>query len=68
MKDKLMPLKEIGQKVCSVARVCVVDGRKFLDTMRHEHVFFAIVCKDGKVEVKELQKLQICWKNFKILS
>ena len=39
---------------CSAARVCVVDGRKFLDTMRHEHVCFAIVPKHGKIEVEEV--------------
>ena len=55
VKHKLEPLKEIDEKVCSAARVRVVDGRKFLDTMRHEHVCFAIVSKDGKVEVEELR-------------
>ena len=40
--------------VCSAARVCFVDGKKFLDTMRREHVCFAIVPKDGKVEVEEV--------------
>ena len=54
MKHKLKPLKEIDKKVCSATRVCVVDGRKFLDTMRHEHVCFSIVPKDGKVEVEEV--------------
>ena len=36
--------------VCSATRVCVVDGKQFLDTMRHEHVCFAIVPEDGKVK------------------
>ena len=40
--------------VCSAARVCVVDGKKFLDTMRHEDVCFAIVPKEGKIEVEEV--------------
>ena len=35
MKHKLKPLKETNEKVCSVARVCVVDGRKFLDTIKY---------------------------------
>ena len=39
--------------VCSVARVCVVDGKKFLDTMRCEDMSFSIVLKDGKIEVEE---------------
>ena len=40
--------------VCSVAKVCVVDGKNFLDTMRHEDVRFAIVPKNGKIEVEEV--------------
>ena len=54
VKHKLKPLLETNKKVCSVVRVCVIDGRKFLDTMRCEHVCFAIVPKDGKVEVEEV--------------
>ena len=54
MKHKLNPLKEINEKVCSVARVCVVDGKKFLDTMRCEDLCFAIVPKDGKAKVEEV--------------
>ena len=30
------------------------DGRKFLNTMRHEHVYFFIVSKYGKEEVEEV--------------
>ena len=48
MKHKLKPLQEKNEVVCSATRVSVVDGKKFLDTMRHEHVCFAIVPKDGK--------------------
>ena len=48
MKHKMKPLKEIDEKVCSATRVCVVDGRKFLDSMRYEHVCFHIISKDGK--------------------
>ena len=40
--------------VCSATRVCVVDGKMFLDTMRHEDVCFAIVPKDGKTKVEEV--------------
>ena len=40
--------------VCSATRVCVVDGKNFLETMRHEHVCFAIVPNDGKEEVEEV--------------
>ena len=44
----------MNEKVCSTTRVCVVDGRKFLDTLRCEHVCFAIVPKDGKLAVEEV--------------
>ena len=54
MKCKVKPLNETNENVCSVSRVCVSDERKFLDTMRHEHVCFAIVSKDGKAEVEEV--------------
>ena len=40
--------------VCSATKVCFVDGKKFLDTMRHEDVCFSIVPKDGKTEVEEV--------------
>ena len=40
MKHKLKSLQETNEKVYSAARVCVVDGRKFLDTMKREHVLF----------------------------
>ena len=54
VKHMLKPLKETKEMVCSAARVCVVDGKKFLDTMRHEDMCFAIVPKDGKIEVEEV--------------
>ena len=56
MKHKLKPLQEMNEKVCSATRVCIVDGRKFLDTMRCEHVCFSIVPKDGKAKVEEVPK------------
>ena len=40
--------------VCSAARVCFVDGKFFLDNMRHEDVCFAIVSKDEKIEEEEV--------------
>ena len=36
------------ENVCSASRVCIVDGRKFLDTMRCEHMCFSIILKEGK--------------------
>ena len=44
----------MNEIVCSAAKVCVVDGKNFLDAMRHEDVCFAIVPKDGKIEVEEV--------------
>ena len=54
MKHKLKPLEEMNEKVCSAARIYIIDGRKFLDTMRHKHVCFSIVPKDGEAEVEEV--------------
>ena len=54
MKHKLKPLQETNEAVCSAAKVCVIDGKKFLDTMRCEDVCFAIVPKDKKIEVEEV--------------
>ena len=44
----------MNEVVCSAAKVCIVDGKKFLDTMRCEDVCFSIVPKDGKEEVEEV--------------
>ena len=46
MKHKLKPLQETNEAVCSATKVYIVDGKKFLDTMRHEDVCFGIVPKD----------------------
>ena len=40
--------------VCSAGRVCIVDGKRFLDTMKCEHVYFSIVPKDGKAKVEDV--------------
>ena len=54
VKHKLKPLQEMNEMVCSATKVCVVDGRKLLDTMRCEHMHFVIILKDGKEEVEEV--------------
>ena len=54
MKHKLKPLHETNEVVCSVAKVCVVDGGKFLDSTRHEHMCFAIIPKERKEQVEEV--------------
>ena len=53
-KHKLKPMKEANKAVCITARVCVLDGKRFLDTMRHEDVCFSIVPRDGKIKVEEV--------------
>ena len=35
---ELKPLIKEGEKICNSARVCLVDGRKFLDGMKHQQV------------------------------
>ena len=43
-----------GERVCSSARVCLVDGRKFLDGMKHQHMCYALIPrkdKEGSSEV-----------------
>ena len=51
---KLKPLIKEGEKVCNSARVCLVDGRKFLDGMKHQHMCYVLVPrkeKEGSSEV-----------------
>ena len=48
MKHKLKSLQETNEAVSSATKVCVVDGKKFLDNMRHEHMCFSITHKEGK--------------------
>ena len=47
-------LKDKEEKVCSAAKICFVDGKEFLKGMKHEHMCFAIIPKDGKEEVEEV--------------
>ena len=54
VKHKMKQSKDTNKKICSASKVCVVDGRKFLEGMRHEHEFFSIIPKDGKEEVEEV--------------
>ena len=43
--QKLKPLIKEDEKVCSSARVCLVDGRNFLDGMKHQHIYYALIPK-----------------------
>ena len=53
MKNKMKPLEKTDEKVCSAARVCIVDGKQFLEGMRCEHMCFSKISKDGKEVVEE---------------
>ena len=44
----------MNEAVCSAAQVCIVDGKRFFDTMSCEDVCFSIVPKYGKEEVEEV--------------
>ena len=54
MKLKLNSLKDMNEKVCSDFIVCVVEGRKFLEGMRREHMYFSIIPKVDNEEVEEV--------------
>ena len=50
----MKPLIEEGEKVCNSARVCLVDGRNFLDGMKHQHMCYVLIPrkdKEGSIEV-----------------
>lgn len=54
VKHKLEPLKEKEENVCSSAIIYFIDGKEFLQGMKHEHMCFSIIHKDGKEEVEEV--------------
>ena len=37
-----------GEKVCRSARICLVDGRKFLDGMKHQRMCYALIPREDK--------------------
>ena len=37
-----------GEKVCSSGRICLVDGRKFLDGMKHQSMCYALIPRKDK--------------------
>ena len=50
---KLKPIKK-GEKVCSSARICHVDGRNILDVMKHQSMCYALITgkdKEGSSEI-----------------
>ena len=50
----MKPLIKEGEKVFISARVCLVDGRKFLDCMKHQHMCYDLIPRkdrEGSSEV-----------------
>ena len=45
---KLKPLIKEGEKVCNSPRVCLVNGRFFLDDMKHQHMCYALIPREDK--------------------
>ena len=43
-----------GEKVCSSARICLVDGRKFLDGMKHWCMCYALIPRKDKEGSSEI--------------
>ena len=51
---KLNTLIKEGEKVWSSARICLVDGRKFLDGMKHQRMSYALISRkdtEGSSEI-----------------
>jgi hypothetical protein len=51
---KLKPLKEEEEKVCSNAIICLFDGRKFLEGIRHDHMYFSLIPRVDKEDTIEV--------------
>ena len=45
---ELKPKIKEGEKVYSSARICLVDGRKFLDGMKHHRMCYALIPRKDK--------------------
>ena len=43
------------EKVCSSGKVCLVDGRKFLDGMKHQQILYAFIPREDKEGSSEVQ-------------
>ena len=50
----MKPMKKEGEKVCSSARICLVDGRKFLDGMKHQRMCHALILRKDKEGSSEI--------------
>ena len=51
---KLKPMIKEGEKVCNSARICLVDGRNFLDGMKHQHMCYALIPRRDKESSSEI--------------
>lgn len=58
MKDgvhhKLMPLIKEDEMVCSSARICLFYGRFFLDSMKLQHMCYALIPRNNKESSNEV--------------
>lgn len=51
---KQKPMIKEGEKVCSSARICFVEGRKFLDGMNHQRMCYALIPRKEKEVSSEI--------------
>ena len=51
---KLKPMIREGEKVCISARICLVDGRNFLDGMKNQCMCYALIPRKDKEGSSEI--------------
>ena len=51
---KMKPMIKEGKKVCSSARICLSDGRNFLDGMKHQHMCYSLTPRKDKEGSSEI--------------
>ena len=51
---KLKPMIREGEKICSSDRICLVDGRIFLDGMKHQRMCYALIPRKDKEGSSEI--------------
>ena len=54
VRHKLKPMIKEGENVCSSARICLVDGRKFLDGIKHQRMCYALIPRKDKEGSSEI--------------
>ena len=55
VRHKLKPMIKEGENICSRARICLVDGRKFLDGLKHLCMCYALIPRKHKEGSGEIQ-------------